>query len=114
MVKEGDKVNVRVLAGKEGKLSLSIKRAGKDPWDGAEKKYKSESKHKGKITRISDFGAFVEMEPGIEGLIHLTKIPPGTRLAEDQEVNVYVEEVDTRAKKLALRLALTAKPIGYK
>lgn len=114
VVKEGDKVKVKVIGIKDGKLALSIKQAGKNPWEEAEKKYKPETKVTGKIVRSSDFGTFVELEPGIEGLIHLTKIPPGTKLVEGQEVNVYVEEIDTKAKKLSLGLVLTTKPIGYK
>lgn len=114
MVKEGDKVKVKVIGKRDGKLSLSIKSAEKNPWDGAEKKYEKETKVKGKVTRISDFGAFIEVEPGIEGLVHITKIPPATRLTEGQEVDCYVEEIDSKKKKLSLGLVLTSKPIGYK
>lgn len=114
IVKEGDKVKVKVLGVKEGKISLSIKAAKKDPWEEAAEKYKAESKVKGKVTRISDFGVFVELEPGIEGLIHITNIPPGKKLSEGDEVNCYVQEIDTEAKKLSLGLVLTAKPVGYK
>lgn len=113
-VSQGDKVKVKVIGLKEGKLALSIRGAGKDPWDGIEGKYKPETKVKGKVSRVSDFGVFVEVEPGIEGLIHLTKIPPGTKLAQGQEVNCYIDEIDTKARKLALGLVLTSKPIGYK
>lgn len=114
VVKEGDKVKVKVLAQRDGKLSLSIKAALKNPWEDVETKYKKESKIKGRVTRMSDFGAFVELEPGVEGLIHITKIPPATRLSEGQEVNCIVEEIDSKAKKLSLGLVLTSKPIGYK
>lgn len=114
VIKEEDKVKVKVIGVKDGKLALSIKQAGKNPWDEAEKKYVKETKVVGKVIRSSDFGTFVEVEPGIEGLIHLTKIPPGTKLTEGQEVNVYVEDLDTKAKKLSLGLVLTTKPVGYK
>ncbi len=114
VVSEGDKVTVRVIGSRDGKLSFSIKRAGKDPWEGAEAKYKVDTRLAGTVTRVSDFGVFIELEPGIEGLIHLTKIPPGTRLEEGQEVKVVVEEIDSKAKKLSLGLALSAKPVGYK
>lgn len=114
IVKEGDKVKVKVLAKRDGKLSLSMKGAEKNPWEGIEEKYKKEARVKGKVTRMSDFGAFVELEPGVEGLIHITKIPPATKLAEGTEVNCIVEEIDTKSKKLSLGLVLTSKPIGYK
>lgn len=114
VVTEGDKVEVKVIGVRDNKLSLSMKKAGKDPWEEAEKKYKVDSKFKGKVTKISDFGAFVELEPGIEGLVHLTKIPPGTRLEEDQEVNVFIDEFEPNMKKISLGLVLTSKPLGYK
>lgn len=113
-ISERTKVKVKALGVHDGKLALSIKRAQKDPWEEASSKYKAESRVSGKITRMSDYGAFVELEPGVEGLVHLTKIPPGTKLAEGQEINVYIEEVDAKARKLSLGLVLTTKPVGYK
>ena len=114
VVKEGDKVKVKVLAKRDGKLSLSMKGALKNPWEGVDAKYKKDARIKGRVTRISDFGVFVEVEPGVEGLIHITKIPPATRLSSGQEVDCVVEEIDSKAKKLGLGLVLTSKPIGYK
>lgn len=113
-VTEGDKVKVKVIGTRDGKLSFSIKGAKKDPWEEASKKYSSESKVTGKVTKITDFGVFVELEPGIEGLIHITNIPPGKKLSMGEEVNCYVQEIDPKAKKLSLGLVLTSKPIGYK
>jgi small subunit ribosomal protein S1 len=114
VVSEGDKVKVKVIGIDGEKLSLSMKQAQGDPWKNADKKYKTDSKHKGKVTKLSDFGVFVQLEPGIEGLIHLTKIPPGTRFEKGEEVNIYVEEIDSKARKLSLGMVLTAKPLGYK
>lgn len=120
VVAKGDKVKIKVIGKKDMsleagvKLAFSIKQAQKDPWEGVEKKYKPEGKVKGKVVRISDFGVFVELEPGIEGLIHITKIPPATRLSEGLEVNCYIEEIDTKSKRLSLGLVLTSKPLGYK
>ena len=114
VVSLGDKVKVKVISSKEGKLSFSMKQAGKDPWAEVESKYKVDTKIKGKVRRVSDFGSFIELEPGVEGLLHITKTPPGTSLTEGQEVNVVVEEIDTKTKKIALGLVLSAKPIGYK
>lgn len=114
VVNKGDGVKIKVIGKKDGKLAFSIKQALKDPWGEAQDKYKPEAKVKGKVVRLSDFGAFVELEPGIEGLIHITKIPPATRIKEGDEVNCYVEEIDTKSKKLSLGLILTSKPLGYK
>jgi len=110
----GSKVKVKVLEVREGKISFSMKQAKEDPWNQVEKKYKQESKLTGKVTKLSDFGVFVELEPGIEGLVHLTKIPPGKNLRVGDNVKVNVEEVDLEAKKISLGLVLTEKPVGYK
>jgi len=114
VIHEGDKVKVKVLAAHEGKLALSIKHAQKDPWDGVEAKYKPEDKVTGKIVRISDFGAFIELEPGVEGLIHITQIPPAYKLVVGAEVKCTVEEVNLKDKRIALGLVLTSVPVGYK
>ena len=110
-----DKVKVKVI-GKtsDGKLALSIKQVQKDPWDEIEKKYIKEGRVKGKVVKLSDFGVFVQLERGVEGLVHITKIPPGKRLSKGDEVDVYIEEIDKNAKKISLGLVLTEKPIGYK
>lgn len=114
VVTEGDEVEVLALGIKGDKLALSIKQAQGDPWEGVEKKYKVDTKASGKIMRVSNFGVFVELEPGIEGLIHVTKIPPGTDLKKGDKVNVYVEEVNRKDKKIGLGIVLTTKPVGYK
>ena len=113
-LKEGDKVKVKAIGKKNGRLSLSMKHAQKDPWESAGKKYKKDAKVTGKVVRLSDFGVFVQLEPGIEGLIHMTKIPPGKRYSRGQEVNCYVEDIDVNSRKVSLGLVLTAKPAGYR
>ncbi len=114
IVTEGEKVKVKIIGKKDDKLSLSMKQAKKDPWENAVKKYKKDKKLKGKVVRLSDYGVFVQLEPGVEGLIHMTKIPPATKLEEGKQVDVYVERIDPEARKLSLGLVLTTKPIGYK
>jgi len=114
VLKEGDKVSVKVLASHVGKLALSMKQALKDPWLTVEAKYKAEDKITGKVVRISDFGVFVELEPGVEGLIHITKIPPTHKLVLGQEVKCTIEEVNVKDKRIALGLVLTSIPLGYK
>jgi small subunit ribosomal protein S1 len=114
VINVGDKLQVKVLAAHEGKLALSAKQAMKDPWAEVEKKFKSEDKVTGKVVRISDFGVFVELTPGVEGLIHITQVPPSLKLVVGQEVKCTVEEVNMKDKRIALGLVLTTAPIGYK
>jgi ribosomal protein S1 len=114
IVSPGDKVKVKVIGKTEGRLALSIKQAQKDPWDNVKDKYKKDKKVEGKVVRVSDFGIFVSLEPGVEGLVHMTKIPPGKNFSKGDNVSVYVEEVEPDERKLALGLVLTKKPIGYK
>lgn len=114
VLKEGDKVKVKVIGVRDGRLSLSIKHAKKDPWDEAIEKYKPETKFTGKVTKVSDFGVFVQIEPGLEGLIHITKIPPATKLHTGDEIKCNIEEINIPEKKISLGLVLTSKPVGYK
>lgn len=114
VVSERDEVKIKVIEKRRGKLSFSLKQAQKDPWDDIEKKYKKEEKVKGKITKISDFGIFVHLEPGVEGLIHITKIPPGKKYGKGDDVNVLIEDINKEEKRISLGLILAEKPIGYK
>lgn len=114
VINEGDKVKVKVIEIKEDKFALSIKQAQKDPWEEAANKYKQDAKFEGEVVKISDFGAFVELEPGIEGLLHITKIPPATNLKVGDRIKVYIDEIDIPERRISLGLVLTSKPIGYK
>ncbi len=114
VIKEGDKVKVKVIEIKEDKFALSIKQAQKDPWEEVAKKYTPEMKLEGEVVKMSDFGAFVALEPGIEGLLHITKIPPATNLKVGDRVSVYIDEINPAEKKISLGLVLTSKPVGYK
>lgn len=111
-----DKVKVKVLAKdeKSGRLNLSIKQLEKDPWEGIAEKYPTDSKVKGSVVKIAPFGAFVKLGAGIEGLIHISKIPLEKSFKVGQEVNCYIESIDTENRRISLGLVLTAKPIGYK
>lgn len=112
VVHEGDKVKVKVIGKRDGKLSLSVKQAQSDPWD--ELKIKKEDKFTGIVTKSTDYGLFVQLEPGIEGLVHMTKIPPGKSYKKGQEIKVYVEDIDKKEKRISLGLVLTEIPVGYK
>jgi small subunit ribosomal protein S1 len=112
--KPGDKVKVQVLGFRDGKLALSAKGAKSDPWIEIGDKYQKEQKLAGTVTKQTDYGVFVQLEPGVEGLIHMTKVAPGTKFEKGQEVNVYIEEIDPKARKISLGMVLTAKPVNYR
>lgn len=115
VLKEGDTVDV-VVIGKEGpgRLSLSIKEAQEDPWKQLAGKYKVDTRVKGKVTKTGDLGAFVELEPGIEGLLRSGKIPADVSIKEGDTIDCFIEEVDEENRKIGLGLVLKAKPVGYK
>ncbi|MBI2007508.1 MAG: S1 RNA-binding domain-containing protein [Candidatus Blackburnbacteria bacterium] len=124
ILKAGDKVDVVVIGkdssppagglGRGGRLAFSIKQMQKDPWDDIQEKYKKEEHVKGSVVRAGDFGAIVELEPGIEGIVHLSKIPAGILLKEGSPVDCFIEKIDKKNRKISLGLALKEKPIGYK
>jgi small subunit ribosomal protein S1 len=119
VVQPGQTVKVVVLKvdREHRKLSLGLKQLQASPWDTIEEKYPVGSIVKGKVTRLMEFGAFVELEPGVEGLIHISELAPQRvrRVADivkpDQEVQVAVLRVDKGQRKLGLSLkAALAKP----
>jgi len=114
VIKVGDKIKVKIIEKTNDRLSLSAKQVNDDPWIKVAQKYSPEQKVKGKVSKVSDFGVFVQLEPGIEGLVHMTKIPPNKKISEGDAINVYIEEIDAAKKKLSLGLVLTEKPVGYK
>ncbi len=98
------------------RISLSIKDTQPDPWEAADRKYIPGSTHNGKIVRITNFGAFVTLEPGIDGLVHISEIGGSTRIKHPREVvnegdslEVIIEKVDTEKRRLSLKLLNTAK-----
>ncbi len=119
LVKEGQTVDVKVLSldPEKKKIGLGMKQLVQNPWTTAAVKYAASSAVTGKVTRIADFGAFVELEPGLEGLIHVSELDhKRVRHASDvvkpnQEVTAQVLEVDPERKRISLSLkALQAKP----
>lgn len=114
--KVGDKIKVKVLAIDKttGKLNLSIKQLKPDPWEQIGKKYPVDTRVKGKVVRLAPFGAFVDLEEGIEGLIHISKIPAEKILKAGDKVDCYVESIDEEGRRMSLGLVLKEKPVGYK
>ncbi len=98
------------------KISLSIKEILPDPWEVADKKYVEGSAHTGKVARVANFGAFVTLEPGLDGLVHISDLGGGTRIKHPREVvkegdslEVIIGKVDTKQKRISLTPANSAK-----
>lgn len=112
----GDRVLVKVLGvdEKSGKLNLSIKRLKQDPWKKVAKDYPAGTTFSGKISRIEPFGAFVDVMPGVDGLIHSSKLGPDVQLKKGDEVTVNVDSIDPEKRRMSLSMVLTEVPMGYK
>lgn len=111
VVKKGDEVEAIVLAIQkdEGKISLGLKQTEKNPWDDVEKKYPIGSNVKAEIRNLTNYGAFVELEPGIDGLIHISDLSwikkvshPSEVLKKGDKVDAVVLSVDKDSKKITL------------
>lgn len=119
VLKEGQEVEVFVLdVDKEkGKISLSLKDADKNPWKLAAEKYAVGSIVEGKVVRMVPFGAFVELEPGVDGLVHISQIAnkhvvkPEDELKVGEVINVKVLEVNPEQKKISLSKRQADAPV---
>ena len=109
----GETVKVQVIKiNKEThRISLGMKQLQSDPWDTVEEKFPIGSVHSGRVTNITDYGAFVELEPGVEGLVHVSEmswtkknVHPGKIVSTSQEVDVMVLEIDTAKRRVSLGL----------
>jgi small subunit ribosomal protein S1 len=109
----GQSVNVQVIRfnPETQRISLGMKQLEADPWEGVELKYPSGAKFKGRVTNITDYGAFVELEPGVEGLVHVSEmswtkknVHPGKIVSTSQEVEVMVLDVDPQKRRISLGL----------
>lgn len=107
----GDEVEavIMTLDREERKMSLSTRQLTTDPWDGIESKFPVDSKHKGKVTNLSNFGVFVELEEGIDGLIHISDLSwskkinhPNEFTKVGEEIEVVVLEIDKDNRRLSL------------
>jgi small subunit ribosomal protein S1 len=110
---KGDELTVKVVEvdQKNGKISLSKKALEDSPWKGAEEKYKAGESVKGKIKRLTDFGAYVELEPGVEGLLRVSELSwakrinkPSDMLEENQEIELKVIQISEEKGQAALSL----------
>ena len=114
----GETVKVQVVKiNKEThRISLGMKQLQNDPWDSVEAKFPINSVHKGRVTNITDYGAFVELEAGVEGLVHVSEmswtkknVHPGKIVSTSQEVDVMVLEIDTAKRRVSLGLKQTMR-----
>lgn len=112
VVKEEDKVNVIVLDfdKEKGKISLGLKQTIEHPWKNISDKYKVGDVAEGKVVNLVDFGAFVELEPGLDGLVHISQISddhiakPSDKLAKGDSVKVKIIEIDEDEERLSLSM----------
>jgi len=110
------KVKIIKINHETHRISLGMKQLLDDPWQGIEGKYPVGARFKGRVTNITDYGAFVELEPGIEGLIHVSEmswtkknVHPGKIVSTSQEVEVQILEVDPVKRRISLGLKQTMR-----
>ena len=113
IVNVGDTVKVQIIRinPETQRISLGMKQLQTDPWAGIEAKYPVSGKFQGTVTNIADYGAFVELEPGVEGLIHVSEMSwtkknthPGKIVSTSQQVEVQILEVDPQKRRISLGL----------
>ncbi len=112
VVKEGDTIKLVVLKidPAERKMSFSLKQAGPDPWATVKERYATDMVTKGTVTRVVDFGAFVELEPGLEGLVHISELADhrvrsaGDVVKPGDSVEVRVLDIDQDARRISLSI----------
>ena len=116
VVEVGQEVEVQIIKinPETQRISLGMKQLGADPWDGIDVRYPVGARLKGVVTNITDYGAFVELEDGVEGLIHVSEmswtkknVHPGKILSTSQEVDVEVLDVDSEKRRISLGLKQT-------
>src|SRR3974390_2363436 len=109
----GQTVKVQVIRfnAETQRISLGMKQLEADPWEGVDLKYPAGAKFRGRVTNITDYGAFVELEPGVEGLVHVSEMSwtkknahPGKIVSTSQEVEVLVLDVDASKRQISLGL----------
>jgi small subunit ribosomal protein S1 len=119
LLKEGDEVEVKILAidAEKNRISLGMRQLAANPWKTAESKYAKGTNVRGRVTRVEAYGAFVELEPGVEGLVHISELDHRRVKRVSEILNVgdtpelQVVEVEPGKKRISLSLkALVAKP----
>lgn len=116
LFKPGDHMQVQITKiDEKGKIWLSRKALVDDPWSSAREKYSPNSRHQGTVKSLENFGAFIELEPGVEGLLHVSDLSfdhiehPSEKLKEGDSIEVVIAHVDGRNRKLVLHPAPTGE-----
>ncbi|MBS0227757.1 MAG: 30S ribosomal protein S1 [Proteobacteria bacterium] len=120
VVEVGQELDVRVLKydRERNRVSLGLKQMGEDPWDNIARRYPSNSRVFGKVSNVTDYGAFVEIEPGVEGLVHVSEmdwtnknVNPAKVVQVGDEVEVMVLDVDEERRRISLGIKqVTSNP----
>jgi ribosomal protein S1 len=115
-VKVGDEIDVLVVEKNptDLKLNLSIKRLQFDPWSDIENKYPKDKEIIGEVIRKEKYGYFVRLEPGVEGLIHISKLTGEENLKIGEKVKVFIERINKKERRMSLVLPQKEKPILYR
>jgi small subunit ribosomal protein S1 len=115
-VKTGEKIMVSVVEKNEQdmKLNLSLKRLTPDPWSGIEERYPKDKLIDGEIVRQERYGLFVRLAPGVEGLIHISKLSGAESFGVGQKIQVFVERISAGERRMSLVLPETQKPLLYR
>ena len=117
VVNVGDELDVRVLKfdRERNRVSLGLKQMGEDPWDNIARRYPANSRVFGKVSNVTDYGAFVEIEPGVEGLVHVSEmdwtnknVNPQKIVQVGDEVEVMVLDVDEERRRISLGMKQVA------
>jgi len=112
----GDKIDVAVVEKNinDLKLNLSIKRLTQDPWESIDEKYPKDKEVKGEVVRQERYGYFVRLEPGIEGLVHISKLSGKEDLKIGSIIKAFIEKADKKSRKMSLVLTQSEKPVTYR
>ncbi len=115
-VRPGEMINV-IVVGKNPtdlKLNLSLKRLTPDPWEKVEEKYPKDREVEGEVVRREKYGFFVRLEPGVEGLIHISKLTGKENIKIGQKLKTFIERINKKDRRMSLLLPQTEKPVMYR
>jgi ribosomal protein S1 len=115
-MKVGDQIKVKIIGidANTGKLTLSIKQLLPDPWNDVLNMFEKDTQVKGTVSRVTPYGVFVTLSPGVDGLVHISKLTPGEEPKSGDEVTCMIEDIQPEKRKISLSMSLTEKPIGYR
>jgi small subunit ribosomal protein S1 len=118
VLSEGEEIEAKIikLDWRNERITLSLKALLPDPWDEAASKYPIGSKHKGEVVRITDFGAFVSLEPGLDGLLHISEFKgdawennPRDTVKKGQKLTVQIKSIDPEQRRISLKRTSTTQ-----